>query len=98
MGLTMISEYRGQGIGHKIIETLVRESRSAGLRTLEVEFLAHNETARRSYEKAGFEQAEIIPHKIFRSRKYFDALLMSKELLCDILVIFQSRLTRRSFR
>jgi len=80
MGLTMISEYRGQGIGRRIIETLVRESRSAGLRTLEVEFLAQNETARRSYEKAGFEQAGIIPHKIFRSRKYFDGLIMSKEL------------------
>ena len=40
MGLTMISGYRGHGIGRVIIETLVRESRRAGLRTLDVEFLA----------------------------------------------------------
>jgi len=80
MGLTTISEYRGQGIGRRIIETLVRESRGAGLRTLEVEFLAANETARRAYEKAGFNQAGIIPHKIFRSGKYFDGLIMSREL------------------
>src|SRR5712692_8751404 len=39
MGLTMISGYRGQGIGSTIIETLVRESRRAGLKTLEAEFL-----------------------------------------------------------
>jgi len=80
MGLTTISEYRGQGIGRRIIETLVRESRRAGLRTLEVEFLAQNETARRAYEKAGFKQAGIIPHKVFRGGKYFDGLIMSREL------------------
>ena len=80
MGLTTISEYRGQGIGRRIIETLVRESRRAGLRTLEAEFLAQNETARRAYEKAGFKQAGIIPHKVFRGGKYFDGLIMSKEL------------------
>ena len=80
MGLTTISKYRGQGIGRRIIETLVRESRRAGLRTIEAEFLAQNETARRAYEKAGFKQAGIIPHKIFRDGKYFDGLIMSREL------------------
>jgi RimJ/RimL family protein N-acetyltransferase len=80
MGLTMANEYRGQGIGRRIIETLVRESRRAGLWTLDVEFLAENQTARRAYEKAGFKQAGIIPHKVFRSGKYFDGLIMSREL------------------
>ena len=80
MGLTTISEYRRQGIGRRIIETLVRESRRAGLRTLEAEFLAQNETARRAYEKAGFKQAGIIPHKVFRGGKCFDGLIMAREL------------------
>jgi len=80
MGLTMIGEYRGQGIGRMIIETLVRESRRAGLRTLDVEFLAENETARRAYQKGGFEQAGIIPRKVFRDGKYFDGLIMAREL------------------
>jgi RimJ/RimL family protein N-acetyltransferase len=80
MGLTMISRYRGQGIGRMIIETLVRESRRAGLRTLDVEFLAENETARRAYQKGGFKQAGIIPRKIFRDGKYFDGLIMAREL------------------
>jgi ribosomal protein S18 acetylase RimI-like enzyme len=78
--LSMIAEYRGKGIGRKLIETLVRESRRAGLRTLDVEFLAENESARRAYEKTGFEQAGIIPHKVFRAGKYFDGLIMSREL------------------
>jgi RimJ/RimL family protein N-acetyltransferase len=80
MGLTMISRYRGQGIGRMIIETLVRESRRAGLRTLDVEFLAENETARRAYEKGGFKQVGVIPHKVFRDGKYFDGLIMAREL------------------
>jgi RimJ/RimL family protein N-acetyltransferase len=63
-----------------MIETLVRESRRSGLRTLEVEFLAGNEAARRAYEKAGFKQTGMIPHKVFRGRKYFDGLIMSREL------------------
>lgn len=80
LGLTMISKYRGKGIGRRMIETLVRESRKAGLRTLDAEFLAENETARRAYEKAGFKQAGIIPHKVFRNGRYFDGLIMSREL------------------
>ena len=80
IGLTMIKEYRGQGIGRRMVETLVRESRRAGLRTLEVEFLAENETARRAYEKGGFKEVGIIPHKVFRDKKYLDGVIMSREL------------------
>jgi RimJ/RimL family protein N-acetyltransferase len=80
LGLTMIRNYRGRGIGHKIIETLVREGRRAGLRTLDVEFLAENAMARRAYEKAGFKQAGIIPKKVFRGGIYLDGLIMAREL------------------
>ncbi len=80
LGLTMISKYRGQGIGRRMIEMLIRESRKAGLRTLDTEFLAENETARRAYEKAGFKQVGIIPHKVFRNGRYFDGLVMAREL------------------
>ena len=80
LGLTMVSRYRGQGIGHMMIESLVRESRRAGLRTLDTEFLAENERARRAYEKAGFKQAGIIPHKVFRNGRYLDGLIMAREV------------------
>jgi len=80
LGLTMISKYRGRGIGRRMIEMLIRESRKAGLRPFDTEFLAENETARRAYEKAGFKQAGIIPHKVFRNGEYFDGLVMAREL------------------
>lgn len=80
VGLTMMSGYRGKGIGRKMIATLVRESRRSGLRSLEVEFLASNKSAQRAYEKEGFRPAGVIPGKIFRSGKYFDGLIMTRKL------------------
>ena len=80
VGLTMIRGYRGKGIGRKVIATLVRESRRAGLRSLEVEFLASSKIARRAYEKEGFRQTGVIPRKIFRNGKYFDGLIMTRKL------------------
>jgi RimJ/RimL family protein N-acetyltransferase len=80
IGLTMISDYRGRGIGRRMIDILVSESRRAGMHTLDTEFLAENETAKRAYEKAGFKQAGIIPRKVFRRGKYLDGLIMAREL------------------
>ena len=80
LGLTMIGRYRGHGIGRKMIETLVKQSRRAGLRSLEVEFLAQNRAARRAYEREGFRRAGLIPRKIFRNGKYLDGLIMTRKL------------------
>ena len=80
VGLTMMSAYRGKGIGREMIATLVRGSRQAGLRSLEVEFLASNKSARRAYEGEGFRQAGLIPRKIFRNGKYFNGLIMARKL------------------
>lgn len=80
LGLTMISEFRGKGIGRKVIGTLVKESRRAGLRSLEVEFLASTKNAQRAYNREGFRPAGVIPGKIFRRGKYFDGLIMARKL------------------
>ena len=80
VGLTMMSGYRGKGIGRKMIATLVRESRRARLTSLEVEFLASNKNAQRAYEKEGFAPAGVIPRKIYRNGKYFDGLIMARKL------------------
>ena len=80
VGLTMVGEYRGKGIGREVIATLVRESRRVGLRSLEVEFLASNKNAQRAYEREGFRQAGVIPGKIYRNGKHFDGLIMARTL------------------
>ncbi len=81
LGLTVSKALRGMGIGRAIIDRLLTESRRSGIKTLEVEFLATNQTARAAYEKAGFHETGRIPGKVFRNGKYFDAMIMSKEFL-----------------
>ena len=78
LGLTVSQEYRGHGIGSRIIQTLVAESRRLGLKSIDVEFLAINKSAERAYKRAGFKRAGIIPSKIFRNGEYFDAVIMAR--------------------
>jgi RimJ/RimL family protein N-acetyltransferase len=80
LGLTVSGKYRGRGIGGKIIQTIVTESRRLGLNSIDVEFLATNKSAERAYKRAGFKRAGIIPGKIFRNGKYFDAMIMARKL------------------
>ena len=79
LGLTVSQEYRGHGIGRRIIQTLVAESRRLGLKSIDVEFLAINKSAERAYKRAGFKRAGIIPSKIFRNGEYFDAMIMARK-------------------
>jgi ribosomal protein S18 acetylase RimI-like enzyme len=80
LGLTTIGEYRGRGIGRKVIEMLIGESRKVGLKTLDVEFLAENKSARLAYEKSGFKQVGLIPKKVLRNGKYFNGLIMARTI------------------
>src|SRR6267143_3780266 len=80
LGLTVSGDYRGHGIGSKMIQTLLTESRGLGLESVDVEFLATNKSAQRAYTRAGFKRAGIIPRKIFRNGEYFDAMIMARRI------------------
>jgi len=58
----------------------MRESRRAGLKTLQLEVLANNARAIHVCEKTGFKQVGRIPKKIHRESRFFDIILMSAEL------------------
>lgn len=77
LGLTVSSAYRRQGIGRRMIQTLLTESRRLGLKSIDVEFLATNKSAQEAYTRAGFKRAGIIPRKIFRNGEYSDAMIMA---------------------
>src|SRR5713101_1941714 len=79
LGLTVSRAYRGYGIGGRIIQTILTESRRLGLKSIDVEFLAVNKAAERAYKRAGFKRAGIIPSKIFRNGEYFDAMIMARK-------------------
>jgi RimJ/RimL family protein N-acetyltransferase len=80
LGISVLKEYRNQGIGLEMMKTLVQESQKAGLKTIELEVFANNPQAYHIYEKAGFKQVGRIPKKIFRLDRFVDVVVMAIEL------------------
>ena len=52
--LYLISEYRGRGIGAKIISFVIEEAKILGVKTLHLEAEKHNDAANHLYRKFGF--------------------------------------------
>ncbi len=80
LGIAALKEYRGLGIGLEMMKTLVRESRKAGLKTVQLEVFENNAQAIHVYEKVGFRQVGRIPKKIHRGGRFFDGVIMAIEL------------------
>ncbi len=80
LGLTILPQFRGRGIGREMVDTLVKESQTRGLKTIYVEFLSTNTAALHTYEKAGFEKAGILPGKVSRNGKFLDSIIMVRQL------------------
>jgi putative acetyltransferase len=63
-----------------MMRTLVKESRKAGLKTVELEVFANNPQAIHVYERTGFKEAGRIPKKMLRKGKFIDSIVMAREL------------------
>lgn len=71
-------DYRGHGLGQRIMEALIREARDRNLRHMTLEVRAGNEPAISLYKKLGFRMAGIRPGYYQDTRE--DALIMWAEL------------------
>ncbi len=80
LGLTILADYRGKGIGREMVKVLLLEARRVGLKSIEVEFLSTNDAAIRTYRKAGFKEVGRIPRKVFRDGRFFDSVIMVKSI------------------
>jgi RimJ/RimL family protein N-acetyltransferase len=54
LGMGVVPEYRGQGIGARLLATTLQAGRTAGFRRVELEVFATNEGAMALYGKHGF--------------------------------------------
>ncbi|MBT2574982.1 GNAT family N-acetyltransferase [Bacillus sp. ISL-51] len=59
----LYSPYRGKGYAKQALARLDEKARDMGVRKLSLHVFAHNETARRLYEKTGFLETDIIMSK-----------------------------------
>ena len=80
LGLTVSSECRGMGIGREMVKTLLREARRLDLKNIEVEFLAKNQAAIHTYQRAGFKEAGQLPGKVLRNGKFLDSVIMMRQI------------------
>lgn len=54
LGMGIVSEYRGQGLGLRLLDEAVKAARDAGLARVELDVFSSNTKAIRLYERYGF--------------------------------------------
>lgn len=80
LGMGLISEYRGKGIGSKLLKAVMDHAKKFGLEKVELHVYTSNEPAIALYKKFGFEQEGLIKKYRKLDGKYFDCLTMGKFL------------------
>lgn len=79
-GIAIKQGYRGIGIGTRIMQTLIEESKKAGLRILVLDVFDTNKIAKHLYQKMGFKETGRIPRGVYKNSKYVDSIRMTLEL------------------
>jgi len=81
-GITVSKDYRGDGIGKKLMELVISESvkNIKGLKIIELEVFGNNPIAQNLYKKMGFIEFGRLPKGIKHKEKFVDAILMYKKV------------------
>lgn len=77
-GLALLPEYRGRGIGTRLLAEARQRARMLGVRELSLLVFAGNQGAVRLYQRAGFQEIDrraVVPHPLIRHRG--DVVLMT---------------------
>jgi RimJ/RimL family protein N-acetyltransferase len=80
LGIAILKEGRGVGLGTAMMNALLQLAKQAGLRTVILDHFATNSVARRLYEKVGFKEVGRIPKGVLRDGNYIDLVRMAVEL------------------
>jgi len=78
LGVSVVSGWRGQGVGRALVERAIACARESGVFTrIELIVLARNETAIRLYESLGFQHEGRRQRGMLRNGEYLDDLMMA---------------------
>lgn len=80
LGMGLVPEFRGKGIGGKLLKAVLNHAKSFGLEKVELHVYTSNEPAIALYKKFGFEQEGLIRKYRKLDGQYFDCLAMGKFL------------------
>lgn len=80
LGMGIIAEYRGHGIGTRLLEAVLKQSKEFGLEKVELNVYTSNTSAIGLYRKIGFVEEGLIKNYRKLDGKYFDCMIMAKDL------------------
>lgn len=78
LGMGVISEYRGKGIGGRLLEKSIQHAWRQGLKRLELEVFSDNEFAIQLYEKQGFHVEGVKRYARCLDGVYQDVVVMAQ--------------------
>ena len=77
LGMGVLSEYRGRGIGRRLLVACIAKAKAKGITRVELEVRADNEPAIRLYERVGFVLEARKRNAMRFDGTYYDSLQMS---------------------
>ncbi len=80
LGMGLLAQYRGQGLGTRLLSAVLSHAKQFGLEKVELNVYSTNLAAIALYKKMGFTQEGHIPKYRKLDGQYFDCLLMGKFL------------------
>jgi RimJ/RimL family protein N-acetyltransferase len=80
LGMGLIPEFRGQGLGSQLLSAVLDHAKKFGLEKVELHVYTSNIAAIALYKKFGFEQEGLIKKYRKVDGQYFDCLAMAKFL------------------
>lgn len=81
-GITLAKEFRGQGLGHKLMQAIINEAiqKLPRLKLIVLEVYNINKIARSLYKDMGFKEYGCLPEGLKYKDKYFDRIYMFKKV------------------
>lgn len=80
LGMGLLPEFRGKGLGSKLLAAVLDHAKKIGLEKVELQVYTTNQPAIALYKKYGFEQEGLIKKYRKLDGQYFDCLAMGKFL------------------
>jgi len=81
LGMGVLKEYRGQGIGKRLVQATIEQAKALGLEKIELSVYASNEAAIALYRKLGFREEGRKLRGRLVDGKYDDVVLMGFDLI-----------------
>ena len=77
LGMGLVAEYRGKGLGRKLAERAISDARAKGIERIELEVFASNTRAIRLYERLGFTHEGLKRNARKLDKAYDDLIVMA---------------------